>query len=78
MRQATRAAGRFQVAAPGGRVVPGHLQQVGPDGVEPVPAGDPLVAGQGYQQVQPGVRASAHGHGDGVVQRHHRRRSQRE
>jgi len=72
MRQATRAAGRFQVAGPGGRVVPGQLQQVSPDGVEPVPGHDPLVAFEAREQVQPGPGAAGHGHRDGVVQGRHR------
>ena len=47
MRQAACAAGRFQIAFLGGRAVPGHLQQVGPDGVEAVPGHDPLVGANG-------------------------------
>jgi hypothetical protein len=66
--QAARAAGRFQIAFPGGRVLLGHLQQVGPDGVETVAGHDPLVGGEAVEQVQPGAGAARHGHRDSMVQ----------
>jgi hypothetical protein len=54
VRQAGRAAGRLQVAVPGGVAVADQLQQVGADGVEPVADRDPLVGLEVLEQVESG------------------------
>ena len=56
----------------GGLAVAGQLQQVSPDRVQAVVPGQPVVAVQGGQQLQPGQRPPHHGHGHGVVEGHHR------
>jgi hypothetical protein len=43
VRWAGRQLGGTQVGVPGGVPVTCHLQQVGPDGVQPMPSRDPLV-----------------------------------
>jgi acyl-CoA synthetase (AMP-forming)/AMP-acid ligase II len=72
LREAQCPPGRGLVAVAGARLVPGRLQQVPADRVQPVIPGDPLVGFEAGQQVEPGLRAPDHGHRDGVVQRHHR------
>ena len=72
VREAGRAASRLQEGPPGGVAVPGHLEQVRADGVEPVAGRDPLVGREALEQVKSGAGTADHGDGDGVIQRHHR------
>jgi hypothetical protein len=67
VRRAGRQLGGPQVGVPGRVQVTGHLQQVGPDGVQPVRGRDPLVRADVLQQVEADSRAVHHGGGHGVV-----------
>jgi hypothetical protein len=63
-----------QVARAGGVVVTSHLKQVGPDGVESVVSGNPLVRVQAAEQVKAGLGAVHHGGRNGHAQPYHSRR----
>src|SRR5512132_2195036 len=70
--QAGGAAGGRPVVLAGGGGVAGQLQQVGPDRVQAVVAGQPAVVVQGGEQVEAGPGAAHHGQGHGVVEGHDR------
>jgi hypothetical protein len=70
--EAHRPPGSLAIAGPGPHRITGALEQVGPDRVEAVVAGQAIVGPQRSQQLEPGPGPVHHRHGHSVVERGHR------
>ena len=70
-RQARRPAGGNPVVCNRGRMVAGHFEQMGTNGVEAMMAGQPSIGIQSSQQLESFGRAVHHGCGDSVIEHHH-------
>jgi len=71
LREAGGAVGGGAVRSACGRIVPGHLEQVGAHGVEAVVVADSFVGLELVENIETGLRTVNHRHCDRVVQRDH-------
>lgn len=68
---ARRSARSGEVVRNRGLMIPGHLVQMGSNGVEPVVTGQPSVVVQGPKELEPRAWTLHHCSRDSVIERHH-------
>lgn len=64
-------AGGNLIVRDGGRMISGHFQQMGANGVKTVMAGEASIGIERIEQIETRGRAVHHGRGNGVIEHHH-------